>query len=920
MLRAREARIHKTTRALLDCIEAFTHAPDPDGAVNALFSTLRDVLGADCSALIRCEPGRRPKIVSSTEAALIDQELSPPFDPTVRIRNLADISASGIWHGIPLTGYRAALLAPAKGPQGTKHALICLRRTGSFAKADEPIIARVAGLAVQAVTARALAAENALLAATIQGSSSGFAIADATRPENPLVYVNDAFQRLSGYSAAEVIGKNCRFLNAEPRAAPSRQRLRDTVAQAKAGRFLLRNRRKSGEMFWNELAIYPVHGPGGEVTHLVATQTDVTDHVEARAERDRMQAWMERALAATDDALVLLDSDLTVLFANAAMSDLFPVGPEGWRAGRSFGALLDQYQTEMTRRSDRKVPKIELNDIEALLALGAGREFDLADGRSVLMRARAMDEGAVVLCATDFTAQKTARMLLEQRLSAIEASHDGIAITDDDGRLAYLNRAAATALGYGSSHAALGRSWSSGYDSETLPDLRQGFSARLRRSPSQAGPAAEHEVTASALAGGGAVIVLRDITDRVKIERREAALRDALAQAQRREAVAQLAAGIAHDFNNLLSAITGSAHLISTDATTPEVARSHAQRISAAGTRAARLVNRLLDRGGAPAQGGVFDLRDALSDMPQLVQSSLPATIRFAAQPTPSTLLRGDADTLSQIVVNLILNARDAIGAGPGEISLSVAQFEPAQVHSLPVGTLQMGTSYAVLTVSDSGVGMDAATLARAFEAYFTTKGDAGTGLGLALVASQMLAVGGGIDLASDPEGGTTVSLFWPCVEAAPAQEPIDQKTPTVDALAGMTILVVDDEPEIGEVLQSYLERFGAEVCLCVETEDAIEAVTEAPLAWSAIVTDYDMPGLTGGDLVEEVARVAPDLPVFLVTALARRLVDARVAPDRVAGIFAKPVDLARLCAALACVGAVVKEERIDAIAARRRP
>ncbi|MEM9198329.1 MAG: PAS domain S-box protein [Pseudomonadota bacterium] len=912
--------MHRTTRALLDCIEAFTHAPDPDGAVSALFATLRDVLGADCSVLIRCQAGSRPRIVSSTEPALIDQELAPPFDPTKRIRNLADIAASGTWHGAPLTGYRAALLAPAKGPHGTKHALICLRRTGSFAKTDEPIIERVAGLALQAVTARALAAENALLAATIQGSSSGFAIADATRPEHPLVYVNDAFQRLSGYSAAEVIGKNCRFLNAEPRDAPSRQRLRDTVAQAKAGRFLLRNRRKSGEMFWNELAIYPVYDPGGTVTHLVATQTDVTDHVEARAERDRMQAWMERALAATDDALVLLDRDLTVLYANAAMSDLFPVGPRGWGAGQAFGDLLDRYQTEMTRRSDRRVPKIELNDIEALLALSAGREFDLADGRSVLMRARAMDEGAVVLCVTDFTAQKAARMLLEQRLSAIEASHDGIAITDDDGRLAYLNRAAATALGYVSSHAALGRSWSSGYDSKTLPDLRHGFSARLRRSADRDRPAAEHEVTASALAAGGAVIVLRDITDRVKIERREAALRDALAQAQRREAVAQLAAGIAHDFNNLLSAITGSAHLISTDATTPETARSHAQRISAAGNRAARLVNRLLDRGGTPGQGGVFDLRDALSDMPQLVQSSLPATIRFAAQPAPSTLLRGDADTLGQIVVNLILNARDAIGAGPGEITLTISQMQPDHLRTLPIGTLQPGTGYALLTVSDSGAGMDPATMARAFEAYFTTKGDAGTGLGLAMVASQMLAVGGGIDLASDPEGGTSVSLFWPCVAAAPTEELIYETTLTVDALRGMTILVVDDEPEIGEVLQSYLERFGAEVCLCVETADAIEAVTEAPTAWSALVTDYDMPGLTGGDLVEQVAQLAPDLPVFLVTALARRLVDPRVAPDRVAGIFAKPVDLARLCAALASVSAAGEKERIDAVAARRRP
>ena len=159
------------------------------------------------------------------------------------------------------------------------------------------------------------------MAATIAGSSSGFAIADATHASRPLVYVNRAFEQLSGYSAAEVRGQNCRFLSDEPPESEERMRLRQAVQSCEPGTFLVRNKRKSGELFWNELTLYPVYAPTGEPINLVATQSDVTERVLATAERDRVQDRMVRALTATEDAFLVLEHDGRVAFANAAVDN-----------------------------------------------------------------------------------------------------------------------------------------------------------------------------------------------------------------------------------------------------------------------------------------------------------------------------------------------------------------------------------------------------------------------------------------------------------------------------------------------------------------------------------------------------------------------------------------------------------------------
>ena len=249
-----------------------------------------------------------------------------------------------------------------------------------------------------------------------------------------------------------------------------------------------------------------------------------------------------------------------------------------------------------------------------------------------------------------------------------------------------------------------------------------------------------------------------------------------LIRLQRQETISQLTAGVAHDFNNLLAVVNGSATLLAMDDDLSAALRGHVDRISAAGAQAAKLISRLLDIGATTEDEEVFELRSLISDLPNLVQASLPAHVDLHIDDRASALaLRGSMGILNQILINLILNACDAFPAQaqrPGKIEIAVERHEATKNENLPVGALQAGTAYARIDVSDQGIGMEPAIAGQIFQPYFTTKGRQGTGLGLAMAAIQMRSIGGGITLDTAPGAGTTFSLYWPL--AAERTSPID--------------------------------------------------------------------------------------------------------------------------------------------------
>lgn len=897
LLREREARSLEETKALLDCLEAYTSAPNAGAALASIFQSLRQKIGAALSLLVTRKEDAGICIVASDDPGLLGKAVSPPFDLFARARNVSDLPMLGTWSGgFEPTGFKGLIVTPAS--EGV--ALLTFREApANFRKGDLSLVQRLSGLAAQALRNSEIASENELLAATIAGSSSGFAISDATDPRQPLIYVNDAFEKLSGYSADEVLGENCRFLSAEPKDSPERVRLREAVRARKGGKFLLRNRRKSGALFWNDLTLSPVFDANGAVKNLVATQSDVTDRVQAASERDQVRERMQSALEATGDAFLVLDADGRVAFANRAVDKFFKAPGVAWRSSTFFAENWSAFLESSAGAKERITQLVRSGDIDALSKLARGQEVNLPTGRRVLIRASRLADGGMVLSATDVTEMKAAQSLLSQRLAAIEAAPDGIAIEDTDGRLTYLNSAGVGHLGFPSATAALGQSWRDRYEDAVKTPSGHAFEVTLTQR--HEGVEKTHEIIGSPLDSGGSVVVIRDITENLQTEAREEELTRELFRLQRQEAIAQLTAGVAHDFNNLLSAINGSATLIGMSDGLPSDVRPHLERISSAGAQSAKLVSKLLDIGADNEAESVFDLASVLDDLPALVGASLPPSVHLSM---PKELwpmaLRGNPGTLSQVLINLILNARDALDGRQGSVALAADPLCCVADEVLQVGSIQAGLDYVKLMVRDDGSGMTAETAANVFNPYFTTKGRQGTGLGLATAALQVRSLGGGIEVDTSPGSGTRVTLYWP-------QAKIDVKAPQIgtteaDDLSGMTILVVDDDPGVSAVISSYLEALGAEVACCEDPRDAAEAIEDDPSGWSAVVTDYDMPHLSGGALVARIRVVAPDLPVLVVTALAKRLSDPRLGPDQINGVFAKPIDLVQLSEALAAL------------------
>ncbi|MEE3101327.1 MAG: PAS domain S-box protein, partial [Pseudomonadota bacterium] len=543
--------------------------------------------------------------------------------------------------------------------------LACLSaRPAAFGEDDLRLVARFAGLAAQVLANHALAERNALLAAVVDGSSAAVVIAEAApapeprgagieapdapgphprpkpdpssnpdpssggapRASFPLIYVNRAFERLTGWSRAEALGRDCRFLSAEPEDGPERARLRQALQEDATGRFVLRNRARDGRAFWNELSLHPIRDAQGRIDKIVATQVDVTERMKAERDRDRARSRLINALASLGQGFLLLDARGRVVFANPPYRDFFAPGEAAWTPGREFEAVWADRLTALGHAPAAAAAAARAR-LGAMRAGRVEREETLPDGRILLVTEQPAPDGGCLSMAVDVTRLKTSERMLAGRAAAMDAAQDGIAIADEAGRIVYMNPAHRALFGFANEAEALGRPWLDLYAPDRadwlvrriLPqlDARGAWRGELKGRRADGG-SVDQEVSLTRVEGFGLVCVSRDTGERRRAEAEQARLRDQLHAAQRHEAIGVLAAGIAHDFNNLLSAITGSAAMISAACAPASPERRHAERILAAGGRAADLVSRLLAVGRRPAHRAESDLRKALDEATDL--------------------------------------------------------------------------------------------------------------------------------------------------------------------------------------------------------------------------------------------------------------------------------------------------------------
>ena len=376
--------------------------------------------------------------------------------------------------------------------------------------------------------------------------------------------------------------------------------------------------------------------------------------------------------------------------------------------------------------------------------------------------------------------------------------------------------------------------------------------------------------------------ITSDITDRKEIENR-------LQQAQKMESIGNLAGGIAHDFNNILFPIVGLSEMLLEDLPADSIEYENAREILNAGKRGSDLVKQILS----------FSRQTEQKMMPVRVQRILQEVLKLSRSTIPSDIeidqdiqsdcgsVKANPTQVHQIAMNLITNAYHAVEQSGGKIAVRLREIalESGDLHD---SLLETGR-YALISISDTGHGIDPAALDRIFEPYFTTKEQGkGTGLGLSVVYGIVKEHDGDIKVFSEVGRGTSFSVYLP----------LEEKTSETVSVVNVErcetgierILLVDDEDAIAKLESQMLKRLGYKVTARVSSVEALKAFEANPEAFDLVITDMTMPNMTGDKLAKKLISIKPDIPIVICTGFSERLTDEKTKAIGIKGFLMKPV------------------------------
>jgi PAS domain S-box-containing protein len=602
------------------------------------------------------------------------------------------------------------------------------------------------------------------------------------------------------------------------------------------------------------------------------------NETESRFQAAFEQRMMRAAFASAVNATIIIDADGMIRQANPATETLFGY-PVADLAGRNISVLMpepyhsahDAYLQNYLSTGQKKI-------------IGIGREVQgrRRDGSTFPMHLSVGEFEAdgrryFVGTITDISARAAAEAESARQKTFFEAIFDhcpdAMIICDHENTITLCNPVALRIF-ENTGRALIGAPLRSICAGEA--DYRQISGAPASRSTDQIisflrssgsrfpGIAATAPIANPEGTNFGYLTVIRDMT-------REIAQEQALRKVQRMEALGQLTGGIAHDFNNLLTIITGNHELLEFEIA-DDYQRDLLKRANDAAMMGARLTDRLLTFARRRSLDAVIvNLNELLLGMMDLLRRTLGEMVTLSSSLAPDLWpVRSDVSEIENAVLNLAINARDAMPSG-GRLMLETRNVQVESGDQASEIGLSPG-SYVRLSVSDTGHGMSQETLARVFEPFFTTKsGGKGTGLGLSVIYGFAKQSGGEVTIYSETGRGTTVNLYLPRADSDESERRSEGRPDVTELLgAGETILVVEDQPPVREVTMRRIEQLGYRV---LEAESAVAAVEmlKGGVAVDLVFSDVVMPGgMTGFDLVAWVRDNRPDLPVVLTSGFAQ--------------------------------------------------
>ena len=395
---------------------------------------------------------------------------------------------------------------------------------------------------------------------------------------------------------------------------------------------------------------------------------------------------------------------------------------------------------------------------------------------------------------------------------------------------------------------------------------------------------------------GESWITMTDISARKRTEAAAEAFELQIREARKLESLSVLTGGIAHDFNNILAIIVGYCSLIKMNY---EQAAHYVPEIETAADRAAELCRQMLTYAGkSEAAKTEFDMTGLLDEMIRMMKTGVAenTSITFA-RPDNILIVTGDAGQIREVIMNLIVNASEAVCQAHGEITVSLTQMEitAGQIHEDCLGKIIPEGWYVCMEVADNGCGMDDETRQRIFEPFYSTK-FFGRGLGMSAVHGIVAANDGALQLYSRPGFGTTVRLYLPTPIDEPAvEEPVKQPDSGTWKGSG-TILLVEDERHLKVLAETMLQILGFTVIKAANGKEALELYQHNAADITLVITDIGMPVMDGYELFSNLKKLNAKLPIIISSGYASDTITSRLPPSELAGILSKPYSFAEFC------------------------
>ena len=732
------------------------------------------------------------------------------------------------------------------------------------------------------------------------------AIVSATNNQGEIIYANARFCQASGYSLDELIGKKKSIIDSgfHPKAFFSS--ILATISKGEVWHGVLSHRGKNGERYWVDTTIVPFMNEHG-LYQYVSISSDITDLKNAE-QAQQVSETRYRNLVETAPSAIAVHQDSKWVFINPAAMNLFATNHPEELIGRPIidfsppgqpSAALQQTHDDLCGHGSASMSQ------ESWLRVN-GTPFK---AEVTCMPVSWKDKPAVMVMVNDISERKRVEAELANQRSTMKALLDhapiGIWMLGIDRRMKFTNKFFNETFGISERHFLdaenyeklfpldVARYWRAS-DENCFENKEVKHSIRIPCADRK-----EHtfEVIKACVEDEqgntqGLVGLVIDATERLEMEEAQQRIQNQMEHAQRLESLGVLAGGIAHDFNNILTAILGNAALANVALPAGSPAREHLKNIGRSADRAADLCKQMLAYSGK----GQFiiqpiNLSKLVREMSQLLSVSISKNVNIEYKLEQELdAIDADAAQLQQVIMNLIINASEAIGENSGDITIAcgTTEIQPGQWDGQFYGGPLRAGRYAYLEVSDTGCGMDEDTQAKMFDPFFTTK-FTGRGLGMSAVLGIVRSHKGALNIDSALGKGSTFKVLFPCIEGKVALADTVNETECGDWRGSGTVLVVDDEEQIRNIASMLLGKMGYSVLTAADGKEGVDVFDQHCGKIDVVLLDMTMPKMNGLECFRQIKRIDPEVKVILSSGYNEQDATKTFNADELDGFIQKP-------------------------------